>query len=218
MATSDVPQSMNEEDTPVRDSKSTVAVQGIHPTLVDKSSDEEQPRTSSSGNRCVALIDDESREDDDLHEGPEFVMDEDVPGSSTDTCGRSSVMVETRVRAGSPSCPCAAFRDALRGLDQIDVVHFFSVRVVVMKNPPQFVRGAYNAAMRIALQEIEEGFQSQNEERQSRGWKLFLLLPRMPALSSSSKRRHPKATDTRQILALLKRVMDRFVDPESRPS
>ena len=101
---SDTPQSMNEADTPVRDS--TVAVQGIHPTLVDRSSDEEQPRTSSSGNRCVALIDDESREDDDLHEGPEFVMDEDVPGSSTDTCGRSRVMVETRVRAGSPSCPC----------------------------------------------------------------------------------------------------------------
>ena len=72
-----------------------------------------------------------------------------------------------------------AFRDALRGLDQIDVVHFFSVRAVVMKSPPKFVRGAYNAAMRIALQEIEEGFQSQNEERQSRGWTLFLLLPRM---------------------------------------
>ena len=72
-----------------------------------------------------------------------------------------------------------AFRDALRGLGQIDVVHFFSVRAVVMKSPPKFVRGAYNAAMRIALQEIEAGFQSQNEERQSRGWKLFLLLPRM---------------------------------------
>ena len=60
-----------------------------------------------------------------------------------------------------------------------DVVHFFSVRAVVMKSPPKFVRGAYNAAMRFALQEIEAGFQSQNEEKQSRGWKLFLLLPRI---------------------------------------
>ena len=73
----------------------------------------------------------------------------------------------------------AAFSDALKGLDQIDVVHFFSMRAVVMKSPPQFVRGAYNAALRIALQKIEEGFQSQNEERQGRGWKLFLLFPRM---------------------------------------
>ena len=47
-----------------------------------------------------------------------------------------------------------AFRDALKGLDQIDVVHFVSVRAVVMKSPPKFVRGAHNAAMRIALQEI----------------------------------------------------------------
>ena len=56
-----------------------MAVQGIHPTLVDRSSDEEQPRTSLSGNRFAALIDDESRVDDgegsERHEGPEFVMD-----------------------------------------------------------------------------------------------------------------------------------------------
>ena len=104
-----------------------------------------------------------------------------------------------------------AFRDALRELGQIDVVHFFSVRAVVMKSLPKFVPGAHNAAMRIALQEIEEGFQSQNEERQSRGWNLFLLLPRM-LFFGLSRRPHPKATVARQILALLDRV-----DPESRP-
>ena len=48
-----------------------------------------------------------------------------------------------------------------------------------MKSTPKFVRGAYCAAMRIALQEIVEGSEAQNEERQCRGWKLFLLLPRM---------------------------------------
>ena len=48
-----------------------------------------------------------------------------------------------------------------------------------MKNPPKFVRGAYCAAMRIDLEEIEEGFQARSEERQCMGWKLFLLLPRI---------------------------------------
>ena len=34
-------------------------------------------------------------------------------------------------------------------------------------------------AMRIALQEIVEGSEAHNEDRQCRGWKLFLFLPRM---------------------------------------
>ena len=60
---SDVPRRRNEQDIPERDStfQSTIAVQGIHPTLVDRSSEEEQPRTILSGNRFAALIDDESR-------------------------------------------------------------------------------------------------------------------------------------------------------------
>ena len=36
-------------------------------------------------------------------------------------------------------------------------------------------------------------------------------------ISASPRRPHPKATVARQILALLERVMDRVVDPESRP-
>ena len=48
-----------------------------------------------------------------------------------------------------------------------------------MKSPPKFVRGAHRAAMRIALEEIVLGHQAKNEDRQSRGWKLFVLLPRM---------------------------------------
>ena len=72
-----------------------------------------------------------------------------------------------------------AIRASLRSLDHVDVAHLFKLRAVVMKSPPKFVRGAYCAAMRVALEEIEEGFQTQSEERQCRGWKLFLLLPRM---------------------------------------
>ena len=72
-----------------------------------------------------------------------------------------------------------AIREGLRSLDHVDLVHLFSIRAVVMKSPPKFVRGAYRAAMRIALEEIVLGHQAQNEDRQSRGWKLFVLLARM---------------------------------------
>ena len=59
---------------------------------------------------------------------------------------------------------------------------------VVMKSPPKFVRGACFAAMRIALQEIVEGSEARNVDRQCRGWKLFLLLPRMLQECSCSAR------------------------------
>ena len=187
------PRSRNEEGAPERDStlQSTVAVQGINPTLVDRSSHEEQSSHSLLGNRFAALMDEaEERRAEDGEGGPEFLLADDVPVSQTDAetvGGQSDVEgpVEPSwsepepIQEADPARTCGAFRDAWRGLDQIGVVHFFSVRVVVMKSPPKFVRGAHNAAMRIPLQEIEAGFQSQNEERQSRGWKLFLLLPRM---------------------------------------
>ena len=187
------PRSRNEDGAQERDSalQSTVAVQGINPTWVDRSSHEEQSSHSLPGNRSAALTDEaEERRAEDGEGGPEFLLADDIPVSQTETetvGGHSDVEgpVESSwsepepIQEADPARMGGAFRDALRGLDQIDVVHFFSVRAVVMKSPPKFVRGAYNAAMRIALQEIEAGFQSQNEDRQSRGWKLFLLLPRM---------------------------------------
>ena len=48
-----------------------------------------------------------------------------------------------------------------------------------MKGPPAFLRGAYKSAMRLALQEIVSGMELQNQLRISRGWKLFILFPRI---------------------------------------
>ena len=158
------PQSRNEEGAPERDStlQSTVAVQ-------DLSSHEEQSSHSLLGNRFAALMDEaEERPAEDGEGGPEFLLVDDVPVSQTETetVGgqldvegpvESSWSEPEPIQEADPARMSGAFRDALRGLDQIDVVHFFSVRAVVMKSPPKFVRGAYNAAMRIALQEIEAG-------------------------------------------------------------
>ena len=72
-----------------------------------------------------------------------------------------------------------AIQEALVSLDTVDMCHMFSVRAVVMKSPPKFLRGAYRAALRIALREICEGASMGDEAKQIRGWKLLLLLPRM---------------------------------------
>ena len=48
-----------------------------------------------------------------------------------------------------------------------------------MKSPPKFLHGAYRSALRIALREICEGAAQHDETRQTRGWKLLVLLPRM---------------------------------------
>ena len=46
-----------------------------------------------------------------------------------------------------------------------------------MGSPPRYLRAAYTAAMRFALEEVE--WSRVLIERICQGWKLFLLLPRM---------------------------------------
>ena len=70
-------------------------------------------------------------------------------------------------------------REAFRSLDGVDVGHLFSMRAVLMKSPPAFVKGVYRAGLRVALREILQGREHSDDARSVRGWKLFLLLPRM---------------------------------------
>ena len=72
-----------------------------------------------------------------------------------------------------------ALRDALRWLDTVDLTGIFCRRACVMRSPPRFLSGRYRAAMRLALQEIANGVERNDEISQCRGWKLFLLLPRL---------------------------------------
>ena len=44
---------------------------------------------------------------------------------------------------------------------------------------PRFLCGGHRAAMRLALQEILNGADREDDIAQCRGWKLFLLLPRL---------------------------------------
>ena len=48
-----------------------------------------------------------------------------------------------------------------------------------MKSVPRMVRGPFRIALRLAMDTILRGHSTTNEVLQSRGWKLFFLLPRM---------------------------------------
>ena len=61
----------------------------------------------------------------------------------------------------------------------------------MMKSVPRFLRGPYGIAMRVALEEMVAGYRSHNLTRQERGWKLFLLLPRM-LLQWAQRWRNPR--------------------------
>ena len=53
------------------------------------------------------------------------------------------------------------------------------IREGTVEESAKVLRGAYRSALHIALQEICEGAAQHDETRQTRGWKLLVLLPRM---------------------------------------
>ena len=80
------------------------------------------------------------------------------------------VAMEPRVRA-----PVRVFAS----LDAVDLSDVFERRAKVMRSVPHVLKGAFRMAMRVACQEILEGMEANSEVRVVRGWKLFLVLPRM---------------------------------------
>ena len=64
-------------------------------------------------------------------------------------------------------------------LDEVDLAEVFEVGACVMKSIPKFMRGAYRWAMKVSLQEIQKGSAANNSTVETRGWKLFFLLPRL---------------------------------------
>ena len=73
----------------------------------------------------------------------------------------------------------AAMRAGLRFLDDVHLCETFAQRAAVMKNIPKFLWGSFRVALRLALEEISMGFAQNDWLRQVRGWRLFLVLPRL---------------------------------------
>ena len=70
--------------------------------------------------------------------------------------------------------PRAAGREIRAALDAVDLPPIFQRRAVVMQSILFFLRGPFRNAMVMALEEIC----ARDEVSRTRGWKLFLLLPR----------------------------------------
>ena len=70
-------------------------------------------------------------------------------------------------------------RMALVTLDEVDPAVVFRQRAAVMKSVPHFLRGPFRNALKLVLEEASWGNCRNDEVRQERGWKLFMLLPRM---------------------------------------
>ena len=64
---------------------------------------------------------------------------------------------------------------AFRWMDTVDVEELFRTRAAVFRSIPHFLRGPFWVAMHTAMAEAI----ATEQVRRARGWKLFLLLPRM---------------------------------------
>ena len=73
----------------------------------------------------------------------------------------------------------AVTRVAFSTLDGVDLVDAFAKRARVFKSPPAFLKGAFRSCLRLALEEVECGRSEFIDVRSVRGWKLFLLVPRL---------------------------------------
>ena len=67
------------------------------------------------------------------------------------------------------------FREGLVDLDTWSLQGLVSRRAAVVKNIPRFLKGPFRNALQAALEEAT----APERCRQERGWKLFLLLPRL---------------------------------------
>ena len=97
------------------------------------------------------------------------------PGAQADRSSEPAMAVSQVVPEVRPSARTQA---GFAVLDVINVRDIFTQRVCVMKVPPALPRGAHRS-MRTALLEITSGMELSNNTRVVRGWKLFVLLPRM---------------------------------------
>ena len=68
---------------------------------------------------------------------------------------------------------------AFTSLDAINLTDLFEHRARLMQSVPHILRGAFRMALSVACQEILDGMEANSEVRTVRGWKLFLVLPRM---------------------------------------
>ena len=109
------------------------------------------------------------------HEEVETAIDEEGSVVSTSGEGVFETIREPDIEMPEVRDSSAAIREGFRHLDAENVSVLFETRANVLKTVPHFLKGPYRTATRIALTEASCG----DEFRRVRGWKLFLVLPRV---------------------------------------
>ena len=66
-----------------------------------------------------------------------------------------------------------------RSLDEVNMDDIFELRALVMKTIPKFMRAVFRGAMKVSMEAIVRGRETNDVVAETRGWKLFLLLPRL---------------------------------------
>ena len=93
--------------------------------------------------------------------------------------------------------PAALLQQALRSLDDLDLAHTLRVRVSTFQGAPRRLQGVLAFALRLGLTEICD-HPADTDPAQARGWKLFLLAPRMLCYRSRpGERAEPSDLDRR---------------------
>ena len=108
------------------------------------------------------------------------VLSEDTDDDETQSVGTPSgeeevVEAPVEVLPEGPEPSVAATRAGFVSLDAVNVEEMFQRRGCVMKTVPYFLQYLFRTVLRIVLRQI----QSIDMVERERGWKLFLLAPRM---------------------------------------
>ena len=117
-----------------------------------------------------------------VDEGPDEASDTESLGRDSDVASVAFSEISTESVEEPAIRQVANARGFSRGLAQLDGCHLteiFERRAHVMRVVPHVMRAAFCSAIRAACDEIFSGLSLGDITRQERGWKLFLLLPRM---------------------------------------
>ena len=169
---------------------------------------------SPSSNRFAALTEIDPMEDDHarvvaaprprlrlMSQVSDIVADPHVSGSDTESIDGASEG-EMLVVDAPETVPAGPFvlgavvgrrlNEGLASLDLVDPKEVFESRASVMRTVPLFLRGAFSAAMRLALQQIISGREAHDPVLVSRAWKLFMLMLRLLLFRQRRGRYVPK--------------------------
>ena len=142
-------------------------------------------REVNEGRRRLVLMsrDTQEMEREHMRPIPENDEDQDSESDTISIGGVSAAGEDAREEPTAPESPirlCPRGRqEAFASLDVVELKSVFSRRAHLLRTIPFILKGAFRSALRTTLDEVIAGRDQGNESRMTRGWKLFMFLPRL---------------------------------------